>query len=238
MLRVLKWLGLVVALLVVLAGATWYVAFGNNSPIAGGRVADGVEAVKDGFVNVFILDASPGTVALVDAGNDRSGKALLAALARRNLAPASVAAIFLTHGHPDHVAACRLFPRAEVYAMQPDVALVGDAANGTHPLRDGDVTTVGDLRVEAFSVPGHTPGSAVYLARNVLFFGDSAGASKAGEVMKAVRLFSKDSGLNVASLKDLAVRLTPRRAEIKAMAFGHTGSLVGLDPLIAFASRN
>ncbi|HXX67490.1 MAG TPA: MBL fold metallo-hydrolase [Polyangiaceae bacterium] len=238
MLRVLKWLGFVVALLVVLAAATWYVAFGNNSPLAEGTFVDGVEAVRDGFVNVFIVDASPGMVALVDAGNDKSGKALVAALARRNLAPTSVAAIFLTHGHPDHVAGCRIFPRAQVFAMEPDVALVGDAAPATHPLRDGDVTTVGDLRVEAFSVPGHTPGSAVYLARNVLFFGDSAGASKAGEVMKAVRLFSKDSALNVASLKGLATRLTPRRAEIKAMAFGHTGPLVGFDPLLAFASRN
>lgn len=237
MLRVLKWLGVAVALLAVLAGAIWYVAFGNNSALADGPVVEGVEAVKDGFVNVFILDAGAGTVALVDAGNDKSGKALLAALARRNLTPASVAAIFLTHGHPDHVNGCRLFPRAEVYAMEPDVALVGDAAKGTHPLHDGDVTHVGDLRVEGFSVPGHTAGSAVYLARNVLFFGDSAGASKTGEVMKAVSLFSNDSALNVASLKGLATRLAPRKGEIKAMAFGHTGPLVGLDPLIAFASR-
>lgn len=53
--------------------------------------------------------------------------------------------------------------------------------------------------------------------------------------MKAVRLFSKDSALNAASLKALAARLTPRKAEIKAMAFGHTGSLAGFEPLAAFA---
>ena len=235
--RVLKWAGGVVALLVVLAGTVWYSAFGNNKPIVEGPVVEGVETVKDGFVNVFVLDAGPKSVALVDAGNDKSGKALLGALARKGLEPSSVAAIFLTHGHPDHTAGCKLFPGADVYAMEADVPLVGDAARIAHPLKDGEVVTVGNLRVEAFSVPGHTAGSAVYLARGVLFFGDSAGASKKGEVMKAVRLFSKDSTLNVASLKALATRLAPRGDEIKAMAFGHTGSLVGLGPLVEFAAR-
>jgi glyoxylase-like metal-dependent hydrolase (beta-lactamase superfamily II) len=235
--RVLLWVGVALALLVVLAGAGWYSAFGSNSPRADGPVADGVELVKDAFVNVFVIDAGQGKVVLVDSGNDKAGKAVLAALARRNLTPASVAAIFLTHGHGDHTAGCKLFPGADVYAMDSEVALVGDAAKVTHPLKDGDVATVGDLRVEAFSVPGHTPGSVVYLARGVLFFGDSARASKTGEVMKAVRLFSKDSALNVASLKGLSTRLAPRKADIKAMAFGHTGSLPGLEPLAAFAAR-
>ncbi|HLK38759.1 MAG TPA: MBL fold metallo-hydrolase [Polyangiaceae bacterium] len=236
--RALKWVGIVVALLVVLAGMVWYFAFGNNKPIVEGNVVDGVQTVKDGFVNVFLVDAGPGKVALVDAGNDKSGEALLAALAARNLTASSVAAIFLTHGHGDHTAGCKLFPGADVYAMEADVPLVGNAAKIAHPLHDGEVVTVGDLRVEAFSVPGHTPGSAAYLARGVLFFGDSAGASKTGTLMKAVRLFSKDSAQNVASLTALAGRLAPRQGEIKAMAFGHTGSLVGLDALTAFAAEH
>ena len=236
--RVLQWVGVVVALLVVLAGGVWYSAFGNNKPIVEGTVVDGVQTVKDGFVNVFLVDAGPRKVALIDAGNDKSGGALLKALAARNLAASSVAAIFLTHGHGDHTAGCRLFPGAEVYAMEADVPLVGGAAKIAHPLHDGAIVNVGGLLVEAFSVPGHTPGSAVYLARGVLFFGDSAGASKTGTLMRAVRLFSKDPALNVASLTDLAGRLAPRRSEIKAMAFGHTGSLVGLDALTAFAAEN
>jgi glyoxylase-like metal-dependent hydrolase (beta-lactamase superfamily II) len=235
--RVRKWVGLLVVLLFVLLGSGWYYAFGSNSRIVDGSIADGVEEVKDGFTTIFILDAGPGRVALVDAGHDTSGKALLAALARRNLAPSSVAAIFLTHGHPDHTAACKFFPDAQVYLMEADLALAGDAVHITHPLKDGEVVDVGDLRVEAFSVPGHTPGSAVFLARAVLFFGDSAGGSKAGEVMKAVGLFSKDSPQNVASLKALAARLAPRKADVRELAFGHTGPLAGFEPLAAFAAR-
>ncbi len=237
--RVLKWVGSVVLLLLVAVGCVWYSAFGSNSAIVEGQsLVPGVETVKDGFVSVFMLDAGPGKVALIDAGKDAAGKAILAALARRGLTPASVAAIFLTHGHGDHTAACRLFPEAQVYALASEVSLIGDAAKVTRPLKDGDLSDVGDLHVETFAVPGHTPGSAVYLARGVLFFGDSAGASKDGEMMKAVRLFSKDSGQNVVSLKALAARLEPRSQEIKILAFAHTGPLVGYQPLATFASSH
>ena len=236
--RVLKWVGLGVLLIAIALGSLWYSAFGNNSPIVDGQeLVPGIETVKDGFVSIFVLDAAPGKVALVDAGHDKSGTAVLGALARRGLTATSVVAVFLTHGHGDHTAACRLFPDAQVYALESEVPLIGDAAKVTHPLEDGEVVNVGDLHVETFAAPGHTSGSAVYLARGVLFFGDSAGASKGGEVMKAVGLFSKDSGQNVASLKALAGRLQPRAADVKVLAFAHTGPLMGFQPLADFASR-
>jgi glyoxylase-like metal-dependent hydrolase (beta-lactamase superfamily II) len=236
--RVWKWIGLVVLLLAIAVGSVWYSAFGDNMPIVDGQVlAPGVETVKDGFVSVILLDTGPGKVALVDAGNDKSAKALLDALARRGLTAASVTAIFLTHGHPDHTAGAKMFPGAEIYALESELPVIGDTLVVTHPLKDGEIVNVGDLRVETFSVPGHTPGSAAYLARGVLFFGDSAGASKEGTLTRAVRLFSKDPGQNVASLKALARRLQPRAAEIKELAFAHTGPLVGLEPLVAFANR-
>ena len=235
--RILKWIGFVVLLLAALAGLVWYTAFAGNSPIVDGEVAPGVRTVKDGYVSAFMLDAGAGKVALIDAGHDSSGKALLAELARRGLTPDAVAAIFLTHGHPDHTAACKVFPRAQIYALAADVSLIGDAATVGHPLHDGEITQVGDLRVETFAVPGHTAGSAVFLADGVLFFGDSAGASKEGKVMKAIRLFSKDSNENVTSLKTLVARLQPRSQEVKQLAFAHTGPLTSFQPLETFASQ-
>ena len=226
----------VVVLLAVVVAIVFWTAFGHNRPIADRQVlAPGVTVVKDGFVSVAVLDVATDEVALVDCGNRRDAKPIVAALAERKLAATSVVAIFLTHGHPDHTAGCRAFPNATVYAMQDEVTLIGVAADVKHPLKDGDVTQLGDLRVEAFSTPGHTPGSAVYFARGVLFFGDSAGGAKDGTVMPAVRLFSKDPDGNVASLKSLEARLQPRAAEVRTLAFAHTGPLEGFTPLEAFA---
>lgn len=235
--RALKWIGLVVVALVVAVAVVWYSAFGKNLAIAEGEVVPGVQVVKDGFVSIATIDVAPGKVALIDAGNDKSGKALLAALGRRNLGVESVSAIFLTHGHGDHTGGCRVFPAADVYALAEEIELVGDAAKNVHALHDGDVIQVGDVKVETFAVPGHTAGSAVYLAKGVLFFGDSAGASKDKTVMKAVSLFSKSSSQNVASLKTLEKRLEPRAGDIKALVFAHTGWLSGFEPLAAFAAK-
>jgi hydroxyacylglutathione hydrolase len=210
-----------------------------NKPIADGQtVVPGVTVVKDGFVDVSLIDVAPGQVALIDAGNDTLAKPILEALAARKLSASSVVAIFLTHGHPDHTAGAKQFPAAKVYAMAEDVALAGDAATVTNPLKDGDVVTVGDTRVEAFATPGHTPGSAVYFAKGVLFFGDSARATKEGAMLQAVSLMSKNSGQNVASLVSLAKRLAPRAAEVKALEFAHSGTLDGFAPLADFAKAH
>ena len=237
--RILIWVGAVVLLLACGAGGVFYSAFAPNRPIVDGQeIAPGVETVKDGFVSVFVVNVAPGKVALIDAGHDATGKAILDALTKRGLGPSSVVAIFLTHGHGDHTAACKQFPGAAVYAMSDDVALIGDTAKVTNVIQDGSVSKVGDVSVEAFAVPGHTPGSVVYFARGVLFFGDSAGGGKDGAMMRAVRLFSKDPAQNVAALKALEARLTPRAAEVKTLAFAHSGPLEGFQPFVAFASTH
>jgi glyoxylase-like metal-dependent hydrolase (beta-lactamase superfamily II) len=236
--RVLRWLAVILLVLVLALAVAWYIAFGRNRPIVDGQVlAPGVEVVKDGFVTAYLLDVGPNVVALVDCGNDVQGRAILSALSRRRLGPSAVAAIFLTHGHHDHVGACPLFKGAQVYALTEELPVIGDAVKVTHPLVDAEGTNVGGLHVETFSVPGHTPGSAVYLADGVLFFGDSAAGARDGTLMPAVSFFSASPKQNVASLKALAEKLRLRANEVKVLAFGHSGPLEGLQPLEAFAAE-
>jgi glyoxylase-like metal-dependent hydrolase (beta-lactamase superfamily II) len=191
--------------------------------------------VKDGFVSAALLDLAPDKVALIDCGNDKSASAIVAALSERHLAPGAVSAIFLTHGHGDHTGGCRAFPGAEVYAMEAELATIDGAVQVGHRLHDGDVVQLGSLRIEAFATPGHTPGSAVYLTRGALFFGDSAGGAKDGSMLPAVRLFSKDPAANVASLKALEAKLAPRAGEVRTLVFAHSGPLEGFAPFEAFA---
>jgi glyoxylase-like metal-dependent hydrolase (beta-lactamase superfamily II) len=233
----LKGLLSLAAILAALAGVAAYLVFGRNLPIQDhGHPADGVETVKISIVSATLLDVAPGKVALIDCGNDKTADAIKAALASRGLKASDVTAIFLTHGHPDHTAGCKQFPKAAVYAMAEETALIGDAAEVTQPLHDGTVTTVGNLSVEAFWVPGHTTGSAMYLAKGVLFFGDTAVAWKNHEIMPAFSLFAKDPEQNLASLRKLETRLLPRAAEVKRLSFAHSGPLDGFEPFAAFAA--
>jgi glyoxylase-like metal-dependent hydrolase (beta-lactamase superfamily II) len=233
-----KVLLVLVAVLAAVAGIFFYVVFGRNLPIEDhGHPAQGVETVKDSIVSATLLDVAPGKVALVDCGNDKAGDAIKAALAARGLHESDVVAIFLTHGHPDHTAGCKQFPAAKVYAMAEEIPVIGAAATVTDTLHDGTITTLGDLTVEAFLVPGHTPGSAVYLAKGILFFGDAAVAHKDHDMVQGFTLFAKDPGENLASLRKLETRLAPRASEIKRLAFAHSGPLDGFEPFAAFAAQ-
>ncbi len=254
--RILKRMAIVVgALLFLLVGLVMY-GFSRNFPIPDG-LALGTRArtVRDGMVSVFMLDTGDGNVALIDAGNDPEGKAILAELSRRKLEPAAVKAIFLTHGHPDHIAACAKFPSAQIYALSAEVPLIEGRVgalgmlprlfgpNHLHlqvarPLQDGMTITVGNLPVQVFAVPGHTAGSAAYLVDGVLYLGDSASGRKTGQLVPAVGPFSDDAALNHAALSKLAARLSTSGAHVDTLAFAHSGPLSGLQPLLDYAAKN
>lgn len=251
--RALKIVGLVLLVLIAIPVGLLAVTFMGNPEIPDGRELEGfARVVKDGYVSVDVLDAGDGAVALIDAGNDPDGKAILAELQRRHLGPEAVKVIFLTHGHVDHVGACHLFPKAEVMALAADVPIAEARArsNGplprllpppdrhvrvTHALQDGEMVRVGNLSVRVFSIPGHTAGSAAYLVNGVLFLGDSADATKDGRVALAKWIFSDDLEQNRASLAALVGRLKPD--EVKHLVFAHTGVLDGSAPLRALASK-
>lgn len=253
--RILVGVGVVIVALVASPFAAFAITTANDAPIVDGApLGTRGKQVKDGFVSAAVLDIGGGKIALVDCGNDKEAKAVLAELGRRNLGADAVTAVFVTHGHADHVAGCAKFPKAEIYAMAADKDLIEGRAKGHgpatrwmgahdsgvrvgHALSDGDEVTIGELAVTAFALPGHTAGSAVYLADGVLYFGDGASSSKDGKLTPAKYLFSDDQKQDIASLGALEQRLEPRAAEIKTLEFAHSGTLSGFEPLRAFAKR-
>ena len=254
--RFFKIFGLVILVLLIVAVATIASAFIGRQAITDGFEINGIRIVKDGIVSVSVVPIAPGEVALIDAGNDKTGKAILTELSRRQLGPDAVKFILLTHGHPDHTAAIKVFPSAQVLALGPDVALVEGlvGAHGplarmmpvsptdvkvAHAFMDGETYTLNQVPVRVFAVPGHTAGSAAYLIDGVLFLGDAADAASDGTVKQAPWIFSDSQAQDRASLVRLNQRLLQDGTDVKAIVFAHSGVLVkGLAPLTEFAQKN
>lgn len=133
----------------------------------------------------LFADESSGAAAVIDPGDDITA-ALLRFAADHAL---TLRAVFLTHGHYDHVggvtALRQTLPALPVYLHPGD-------ANRTSPLsptaalgevtlwHGGDVLPLGSLRVEVLHTPGHTPGSVALRCRDALFTGDTLFAGSRG----------------------------------------------------------
>jgi glyoxylase-like metal-dependent hydrolase (beta-lactamase superfamily II) len=254
--KVLKIVAVVLAVLIVppavVIGSLMY-QFGQLEPVPEGtkEIAGGAVLVNDGFAAFYLLPANGG-VALVDCGNDETGKVLLDELKKKSIKPEDVTHIFLTHGHADHTATCHLFPKAEVYAFPGDVDLAGGKAVSRGPLpryvanppekaikvtktlTDGETIAVGDRQVTAFAMPGHTAGSASYLSNGLLLMGDNASFDKTGAMRPAWWWFTDDVAESGRSIRSLAGKLKQRGDKVEMTAYAHSGPSPGSAALESF----
>jgi metallo-beta-lactamase class B len=246
---------LIFALAVAACFGLIFYSFSRTIPLKDRQsLSGGAEQVRDGTVSVGIIPSADGQVILVDCGNDRKAKAILDALKQMGLGREAVKTILLTHGHFDHTTGCAVFPDAEVFAMAAEQPLLegraaakslveflmGKKSSGIHVtryLQDGDAFQRGNVLVTAYLIPGHTDGSAAYLAAGTLYLGDSADSCKDGSLLRAKRFVSNDIAQNRASLKMLAEKLKPQASEIQFMEFAHSGPLPGITRLVNFANN-
>lgn len=137
------------------------------------------------YTNCYLLgDEESGAAAVVDPG--APAPELVDAAREAGL---TIRAVFLTHGHYDHVGGVAdLLERLgniPVYLHPEDAGksdpLMPTAALGDVTLwRDGDVVKLGNLNVEVLHTPGHSKGSVVLKCRDILFTGDTLFAGSMG----------------------------------------------------------
>lgn len=240
----------------VATGAVLAWTFSGLGLAEDGRVLPGgARLVKDGYVSCFLVPTGNGRFLLVDAGNDATGAAIDRQLAAAGAGRDAVDAVLLTHGHPDHTAACSGFPNATVYALSDEVPLLEGKIASRGPLTrwfgamhspcgeitavsDGDTIPIGDAQARVFAVPGHTAGSAAWWVSGVVYFGDAADALSGGALVPAKWLFTDDPDEASLSIVALASKLEATHLDVQALAFSHSGVLDGPDALSAYAAAH
>jgi len=222
-------------------------------PLNTGRIDAHVACVREWVANIFFYTKN-GVTIMIDAGYNYAR--LQEKMQWLDIDPASIGHILITHQDTDHVGALeedseRLFQNATVYIGEIENRyLTGErrrkVIHGLYKLpmvrmdnrkvllKDGEVFTIGDIRIECILVPGHTWGHMVYLIDDeYLFTGDTIWFGADGGY-SFISTLAEDNKLAVRSLERLEQNIRARKGRI-AVITGHTGWTDDLD--FAFAHR-
>lgn len=134
--------------------------------------------------NCYVVSDENNTCAIIDC--DGNGLDLIQYLEKNQLKPTH---ILLTHGHFDHIGAvetirkkygCPVYVGAKETVVLSDPDINFSSQVGTpitivpdHLLQEGDIVTVGTMKLKVMETPGHTCGSISFITGNVIFSGDT-----------------------------------------------------------------
>ncbi|MGQ0538799.1 MAG: MBL fold metallo-hydrolase [Gemmatimonadaceae bacterium] len=183
---------------------------------------------------VYLARTDSGLIA-IDLGWTGAKAAIERGTRRLGGTPNDVRYAFLTHAHRDHISGWRAVPRARFILGRDEVPYFAGSArySGIVPSRVERITAtdrpdssaaarvlafgrdtvlaLGRDSLWAFAVPGHTPGSAAYLFRGVLFGGDAVNYRPLAGFRGARSEMSEDVAKSRASLHALLGRLDSAR---------------------------
>jgi len=223
-------------------------------PLNTGWIDEHVACVREYIANIFFYMKN-GTTIMIDAGYNY--ERLKEKMSWLDLDPQKIEHILITHQDTDHVGAIEddsdgLFRHARIYLGEEENRyLTGEVrrkvmfrkmklsllhiSNPRTLLKDKEVFHIGDIKIEALLVPGHTWGHMVYLIDDrYLFTGDTIwfGADGGYSFIDAL---AEDNDLAIRSLEKLEKELRDRDLH-PLIITGHTGYTDDLD--FAFAHRD
>lgn len=210
-------------------------------PLNTGWIDERVATVREWVANVYFYTKN-GKSIMIDAGYNY--ERLEEKMGWLDISPSSIDEILLTHLDTDHVGAVEkdsegIFKSAKLYIGETESKyLTGelrrrvlfklyklpkvDIENEIELLQDGDVFYIGDIKVEAILVPGHTLGHLVYLIDDAyLFTGDTIWFGSDGGY-SFLNSLAEDNALSIRSLERLEMLLKERGLSPKIIS-GHTG---------------
>jgi hydroxyacylglutathione hydrolase len=157
-------------------------AMKKMTPVETAQITDDVYAIKDNFVNMYLVRDGDDFLA-IDAGIRKSD--IKDELKKLDIDRDRIKAVLLTHSDADHAGGISLFDKAEIYMSKNEEQLIngetgrflwfGNRINvKSYKLLDDKAITIGGITILPIPNPGHTPGSVSYkVNEKYLFTGDA-----------------------------------------------------------------
>lgn len=210
-------------------------------PINTGKIDECVSCVREYVANIFFYTKNGQTI-MIDAGYNYPR--LREKMKWLGIAPEQITDILVTHQDTDHVGAVEadsdgLFAHAKLYIGKTENKyLTGEMKrkvfwgfytlpqvvinNEKVLIDDNQVFNIGDIKIEAIPVPGHTRGHLAYLIDDkYLFTGDAIWLGADGGY-SFLNVLADDNNLGIESLKALRKNLQSRGLK-PIIITGHTG---------------
>lgn len=212
--KLLRWLlGIalfLIALMIVFAIVTAS-AKKKMTPVETGRLTDDVFAVKDRYVNMYLVRDGNDYIA-IDAGIKQGS--IRGELRKLDIDPDRVKAVFLTHTDGDHAGGLSLFKNATVYMHRNEERMIngekgrmlwiGNKIDATeYTLLDDKTIRTGDIRIKPFPTPGHTAGLTCYLVNDIYLFTGDAVSLKDGVIGLFPKYINKNPRMARKSVRNI-----------------------------------
>ena len=220
-------------------------------PLNTGHIDERVSCIREYVANIYFYKKD-GHRIMIDAGYNYDR--LAEKMKWLDIDPKDIREILITHQDTDHVGAIEkgsdgLFCESTIYIGKienehlegrkkrkvfgglvklPQVHI----ENKKILVDDGQVFYIGNIKIEAFLVPGHTWGHLVYLIDDAyLFTGDTIWFGADGGYA-FLNILAEDKKLQIKSLKKLEETLRKRNLKLKIIT-GHTGWTDDIDFVFA-----
>ena len=210
-------------------------------PLNTGHIDERVSCIREYVANIYFYKKDNHTI-MIDAGYNYDR--LAEKMKWLNINPKDIQEILITHQDTDHVGAIEkgsdgLFSESTIYIGKIENEYLEGCKkrkvfgglvklpqvyieNKKVLVDDGQVFYIGNIKIEAFLVPGHTWGHLVYLIDDAyLFTGDTIWFGADGGYA-FLNILAEDKKLQIKSLKKLEEALRKRNLKLKIIT-GHTG---------------
>lgn len=210
-------------------------------PAETGHYQAGISALREDDVNVWFYTKGDQTIA-IDAGH-LDYKDARAKAGEIGIDTESIQHVLLTHSDVDHcggvdkTAKTNLFPNAELFLgkgeeiyfdgsccrmIKAGIPLMNPVRlESYHTVKDGDILTLGKIKVHVIEIPGHTAGHVCYIVDDTILFSGDCLAINALGGYSLFDFFTQNPSLNKKSL--IRLKQIVERSQVKVVCTGHSG---------------